>query len=142
MTLIDTVSKSPKDTALIAAAFGADLKKGDIVLLDGLLGAGKTHFVKGIAEALRIPDIITSPTFTIMNVYYGGALPLFHLDMYRVADADELFETGVEDFINSGEGITAIEWNKYDGFIGGGRVFRVGIERIDDERRKISISID
>jgi tRNA threonylcarbamoyladenosine biosynthesis protein TsaE len=123
---------------MIAKTFTKTLRAGDIVLLNGDLGAGKTHFAKGIAEGLGVRDNVTSPTFTIMNAYYGGKIPFFHLDMYRIEDEDDVFELGLEDFIFDGGGITVIEWNKYRDFKDN-RVFEVDIKRIDDESREIVI---
>ncbi|MDR2090474.1 MAG: tRNA (adenosine(37)-N6)-threonylcarbamoyltransferase complex ATPase subunit type 1 TsaE [Clostridiales bacterium] len=137
--LLSVISNSVFETLVIAKTFTKTLCPGDIVLLNGDLGAGKTHFAKGIAEGLEIRDNITSPTFTIMNAYYGGKIPFFHLDMYRIDNEDDVFELGLEEFIFDGGGITAIEWNKYRDFKGR-RVFEIDIKRIDDDTREIIIS--
>lgn len=136
--LLSVISNSVFETVMIAKTFTKTLRAGDIVLLNGDLGAGKTHFAKGIAEGLGVRDNVTSPTFTIMNAYYGGKIPFFHLDMYRIEDEDDVFELGLEDFIFDGGGITVIEWNKYRDFKDN-RVFEVDIKRIDDESREIVI---
>ena len=86
------------------------LKPGDIVCLSGDLGTGKTALTNGIAKALDINSYITSPTFTIVNEY-EGRLPLYHFDVYRIYDPDEMFDIGFEEYIN-GEGITIIEWGE------------------------------
>lgn len=75
------------------------------------LGAGKTAFTRGLAKGLDIPDRVTSPTFTIVNEYEGGRLPLFHFDMYRLSSADELFDIGWEDYLARG-GVCAVEWSE------------------------------
>ncbi|MPM40271.1 tRNA threonylcarbamoyladenosine biosynthesis protein TsaE [bioreactor metagenome] len=92
----------------IAKEFASVLKAGDTVAMFGDLGAGKTAFVKGIAQALHVPGYVTSPTFTIVNEYRGD-LPLYHFDMYRITDEDSLYQTGYFDYIES-DGICAIEW--------------------------------
>ena len=138
IVFFEIISCSEDDTLSAGAAFSKALKKGDVVLLNGTLGAGKTRFAKGLAQGLGIKDTVTSPTFSIMNVYYGGSLPFFHLDLYRIESADELFELGVEEYIRSGEGVAAIEWNKYEDF-GGQRVFDVNIETVNDGVRRITV---
>ena len=82
-----------------------------VVAFTGDLGAGKTAFVRGMARGLDIPQRVTSPTFTIVNEYEGGRLPLFHFDLYRLGSSDELFDIGWEDFLRRG-GICAVEWSE------------------------------
>ncbi|MDR3263668.1 MAG: tRNA (adenosine(37)-N6)-threonylcarbamoyltransferase complex ATPase subunit type 1 TsaE [Clostridiales bacterium] len=135
---LEIISNSVSETIDIAKTLTKTLRKGDIVLLNGDLGAGKTHFAKGIAEELGITDTVVSPTFTVMNVYYGGRTPFFHLDMYRIENEEEVFELGLEEFIFGGDGITAIEWNKYKSF-GNCRVFETDIYRTGDNTRRITI---
>ena len=91
------------------------MEPNDIVLLSGDLGAGKTRFTKGIALGLGIDDMITSPTFTLMNEYKGGRVPLYHYDMYRISSVDEIYELGLNDFFDE-NGVCVIEWNVFDGF--------------------------
>ncbi len=105
------ISRSLKDTESLAKRLADTLTGGEVVLLNGDLGAGKTTFTKGLAAALGIDDEVTSPTFTIMNVYEEGRLKLNHLDMYRIENEDDLYELGVEDAI-SNDAVTVIEWNK------------------------------
>jgi tRNA threonylcarbamoyladenosine biosynthesis protein TsaE len=99
---------SVEETVLLAIKLGRLLQRGDNICLIGDLGTGKTAFTGGIAKALNIDGYITSPTFTIVNEY-KGKLPLYHFDVYRINDPDEMFETGYEEYIN-GDGITVIEW--------------------------------
>ena len=87
------------------------LQGGAVVAFTGDLGAGKTAFVSGMAEGLGIEERVTSPTFTIVNEYEGGRLPLFHFDMYRLGSADELFDIGWEDYLARG-GVCAVEWSE------------------------------
>lgn len=102
-------SDSYEETQKIAAEFASKLNCGDIVTLDGDLGAGKTAFTGGLAKGLGISGYITSPTFTIVNEYHGGSIPLFHFDVYRLSSMDELYDIGWEDYICRG-GICVIEW--------------------------------
>lgn len=99
---------SVEETIELALKLGRILQRGDTVCLMGDLGTGKTAFTGGIAKALDIPGYITSPTFTIVNEY-EGKLPLYHFDVYRISDSDEMYETGYEEYIK-GDGITVIEW--------------------------------
>ena len=99
---------SVDETIELALKLGRILQRGDTVCLMGDLGTGKTAFTGGIAKALDISGYITSPTFTIINEY-EGKLPLYHFDVYRISDPDEMYETGYEEYIK-GDGITVIEW--------------------------------
>ena len=103
------ISHSPQDTFEHGRALGATLRGGEVLALDGELGAGKTQFVKGIAAGLGCPDDVTSPTFTLIHEYTGGRLPLFHFDFYRLATADEALQVGLDDYLGGG-GVIAIEW--------------------------------
>ena len=103
-------SNSPLETANIANAFAKTLKGGDVLCLNGDLGVGKTAFVQGLVKALGFEESISSPTFTIVNCYEGGRLPIYHFDVYRIDDCDEMYEVGFEEYVY-GSGITIIEWS-------------------------------
>ncbi len=122
-----------EETATLAKEFADTLTGGEIILLNGELGAGKTTFTKGIAKALGIEAEVTSPTFTIMNVYEDGRLKLNHLDMYRMQSADELEELGIDECFD-GESVCVIEWNKFETLYG--KVIEIDVEygEIEDER--------
>jgi tRNA threonylcarbamoyladenosine biosynthesis protein TsaE len=96
-------------TRALGAALGAQLAPGDVIALQGDLGAGKTNFVQGIAQGLGMTEDVTSPTFILANEYFSGRLPLYHIDAYRVADAAEADAFGLDDYLN-GDGVTVIEW--------------------------------
>ena len=104
-------SNSPQETEALGEELVKTLPPGAVVAFFGDLGAGKTAFVRGMARGLGITQRVTSPTFTIVNEYEGGALPLFHFDMYRLRSAEELFDIGWEDFLSRG-GICAVEWSE------------------------------
>jgi tRNA threonylcarbamoyladenosine biosynthesis protein TsaE len=97
----------------VAQAFGeswaADLVGGEIFALSGVLGAGKTQLVKGLARGLGFPGQVTSPTFTLVNEYIGGRLPLYHIDLYRVDSEQEAAAFGIEEYL-PGPGVTVVEW--------------------------------
>jgi len=109
---MEFISNHISETEALGGRLAAQLKPGSVLAFRGDLGAGKTAFVRGLARALGISDYVTSPTFTIVNEYEGGRLPLFHFDMYRLASADELFNIGWEDYLNRG-GICAVEWSEH-----------------------------
>ncbi|MCH5211444.1 MAG: tRNA (adenosine(37)-N6)-threonylcarbamoyltransferase complex ATPase subunit type 1 TsaE [Oscillospiraceae bacterium] len=106
--MIEYESYSYDDTAQIAAEFADTLNGGEFIAMYGDLGAGKTAFVQGLAKALGITQHVTSPTFTIVNEY-EGRLPLYHFDVYRIADPDEMYEIGYEDYLDAG-GVCIVEW--------------------------------
>lgn len=104
-------SSSVQETEALVRALAQHLTPGTVVAFTGDLGAGKTAFVRGMAQGLGIAQRVTSPTFTIVNEYEGGRLPLFHFDMYRLGSADDLFDIGWEDFLRRG-GVCAVEWSE------------------------------
>lgn len=106
------ISKSVEDTYALARKIAGRLKGGEVILLNGNLGAGKTTFTKGLAKALGIDEVVTSPTFTFMKEY-KGRLSLYHFDMYRAEDEDELYELGLSDYLYA-DGVCVIEWNKFE----------------------------
>src|SRR5579864_1389686 len=109
MTKSAILTRSEAETAAAGRKLAEDLSAGMIVLLTGDLGAGKTAFVRGVAEGLNIrPEDVNSPTFTIMQEYRGGRIPLFHVDLYRLNEAREVEELGLEEV--AAEGVLAVEW--------------------------------
>lgn len=102
-------SFSERDTFETAYRLGEQARAGDIFLLEGDLGVGKTVFAKGFAQGLGIEEPITSPTFTIIQEYSQGRIPLYHFDVYRIADVEEMYELGYEGYF-FGEGVCLIEW--------------------------------
>jgi len=112
MSVIGThTSYSEADTCLLAARLAHELTPGMVVAMVGDLGAGKTCFVRGLARTLGVPEEVpvTSPTFAIMNVYDQGRMPVYHFDLYRLADEDELEAVGFRDYVG-GTGVAVIEW--------------------------------
>ena len=108
---MEFVTNSPEETEELGERLGRALSPGDVVAFTGDLGAGKTAFVRGMAQGLGVAGRVTSPTFTIVNEYEGGRLPLFHFDMYRLGSSDELFDIGWEDYLARG-GVCAVEWSE------------------------------
>ena len=105
------ITNSPTETEALGAALAKVLQPGTIVAYRGDLGAGKTAFTRGMARGLGYAEPVTSPTYTIVNEYLGGRLPLFHFDMYRLSSSDDLWDIGWEDYLERG-GICAVEWSE------------------------------
>lgn len=131
------ISNSEHETELIGQRFAEGLPGGTVVAMYGDLGAGKTAFVRGMARGMGLDCRVSSPTFTIVNEYLGER-ELIHFDMYRLSDADELFDIGWEDYLSRGA-VCAVEWseNVQDAFFGDETVVR--IEKLGDEKRRITI---
>lgn len=103
------ISKSPEDTFAFGKQIGESVAPGSVLTLVGDLGVGKTVFTQGLAEGLGISDAVNSPTFTIVQIYEEGRIPLYHLDVYRIGDISEMDEIGYEDYFY-GDGVCLIEW--------------------------------
>ena len=137
---MEVISNSPRETEVLGEQLAARLSPGDIVAFTGDLGAGKTAFTRGLARGLGIEERVTSPTFTVVNEYEGGRLPLFHFDMYRLGSSDELFDIGWEDYLARG-GVCAVEWSEIIDDALEGTVIRVDIRRgSSDSQRIITIT--
>ncbi len=104
------ISNSESETRALGMAWGRAAGRGWLIGLDGDLGVGKTHLVKGIAAGLGIESPVTSPTFTLLNELEGGRLPLCHLDLYRLEGADAVREAGLEDYLFDESGVVVVEW--------------------------------
>lgn len=133
------VTNSPAETEALGQRLAETLQPGDVIAYTGDLGAGKTAFTRGLARGLGITERITSPTFTIVNEYLGGRLPLFHFDMYRLSSEEDLFGIGWEDYLDRG-GLCVVEWSeRVSGALGS--PVTVTIEKIpgSDQQRKITI---
>ena len=134
---LEFTSHSPEETERLGAALGRLLTAGDIIAYRGDLGAGKTAFTRGLARGLGCRELVTSPTYTIVNEYLGGRLPLFHFDMYRLASSDDLWDIGWEDYLERG-GVCAVEWseNVEDALEG---AITITIEKLGEDSRRITI---
>lgn len=134
---MEFITHSPAETEAVGQALGRVLTPGTVIAYRGDLGAGKTAFTRGLAKGLRCTELVTSPTYTIVNEYLSGRLPLFHFDMYRLRSADDLFDIGWDDYLERG-GICAVEWSEnvreaMDGAI------TVQIDKLSDDTRRITL---
>jgi tRNA threonylcarbamoyladenosine biosynthesis protein TsaE len=138
-------SSSEAETIALAKSFAATLQRGDVVALSGELGTGKTRFVKGVCEAFRAHNQVTSPSFIILNRYEGsdnrgGELLIYHLDLYRVKSVEEIYDIGFEEFFY-GDGICLIEWAELLGDLLPHRRYEVRLAYgAGEQERRIEIS--
>ena len=108
---MEFITHSPEETEKVGEALGRALRAGTVIAYEGDLGAGKTAFTRGLARGLGATEQVTSPTYTIVNEYLSGRMPLFHFDMYRLASAEDLWDIGWEDYLDRG-GVCAVEWSE------------------------------
>ena len=134
---MEFITHSPEETEKIGEALAKSLQPGTILAYRGDLGAGKTAFTRGLARGLGCKETVTSPTYTIVNEYLGGRLPLFHFDMYRLTSSDDLWDIGWEDYLDR-EGVCAVEWseNVQDAME---NAITVTIEKLGETTRRITI---
>lgn len=136
---MEYITNSPEETEELGRRLAAVLTPGSVVAYTGDLGAGKTAFTRGLARGLGIEGGVTSPTFTIVNEYEGGRMPLFHFDMYRLGGEEELFDIGWDDYLARG-GVCAVEWSENVAGALEGDAVRVDIRRgTHDQQRIISV---
>lgn len=134
---MEFITNSPEETEQIGERLAKKLTPGTVLAYRGDLGAGKTAFTRGLARGLGYREPVTSPTYTIVNEYLGGRLPLFHFDMYRLQGDDDLWDIGWEDYLDRG-GVCAVEWseNVPEAMAG---ALTVNIEKLGDTTRRITI---
>lgn len=131
---------SPEETERLGEELADSLREGDLVALTGELGGGKTRFVRGIAKGLGSRGFVKSPSFTIINIYEGGRLPLYHIDLYRIGRAGELHSAGLEEYLY-GNGVAAIEWaDKAPELLGECRI-TVSFSYAGENEREIEIRV-
>ena len=130
-------TNSPAQTEKVGAALAKILTPGTVIAYRGDLGAGKTAFTRGLAKGLGCGDMVTSPTYTIVNEYLSGRLPLFHFDMYRLSSSDDLWDIGWEDYLDRG-GVCAVEWSENVDDAMENAIY-VTIEKTGEDSRRITI---
>ena len=135
---MEFITNSPEETEAVGQTLGKILKPGTVLAYEGDLGAGKTAFTRGLARGLGATEQVTSPTYTIVNEYLSGRMPLFHFDMYRLASSDDLWDIGWEDYLERG-GVCAVEWseNVSDAMED---AIRVRIEKLSEDSRRITVT--
>ena len=131
------LTNSPAQTEAVGVALGKIIPPYSILAYRGDLGAGKTAFTRGLARGLGCTDLVTSPTYTIVNEYLSGRIPLFHFDMYRLASSDDLWDIGWEDYLDRG-GVCAVEWSENVDDAMENAVY-VTIEKLGEDTRRITL---
>lgn len=134
-------TNSAEETMQFAEKLAKVLDKGAVLLLHGDLGAGKTHFVKGFVKGIGSKSVVTSPTFTLLNIYDDGKLPIYHFDMYRLSSKEEAEEIGFNEYFdaNNSNGIVLVEWpEKVEGLITCPHI-NVQIKKLDENKREIIV---
>ncbi|MBQ4087983.1 MAG: tRNA (adenosine(37)-N6)-threonylcarbamoyltransferase complex ATPase subunit type 1 TsaE [Clostridia bacterium] len=132
------ISAGADDTQRIAAEIAGTISPGAVLCLRGEMGAGKTVFTTGLCRALGVSDYVTSPTFTVVNEYDGDAFRVYHFDMYRIEEEDELLEIGFEEYVSAG-GVCVIEWpQNVEGALPKHRT-EITIEKCGENERKITV---
>ncbi|MBR4109180.1 MAG: tRNA (adenosine(37)-N6)-threonylcarbamoyltransferase complex ATPase subunit type 1 TsaE [Oscillospiraceae bacterium] len=134
---MEFITHSPEETEKVGQVLGKILTPGTVLAYTGDLGAGKTAFTRGLARGLGATEQVTSPTYTIVNEYLSGRMPLFHFDMYRLTSREDLWDIGWEDYLERG-GVCAVEWseNVADALDG---AIRIHIQKTGEETRRIII---
>ncbi len=134
---MEFITSSPEETEALGEALGRQLQPGTVIAYRGDLGAGKTAFTRGLARGLGSTETVTSPTYTIVNEYLNGRLPLFHFDMYRLGSSEDLFDIGWEDYLDR-NGVCAVEWSENvadameDALV-------VSIRKLSEDERRITV---
>ena len=134
---MEFLTNSPEETERVGASLGEILPPGTVIAYEGDLGARKTAFTRGLARGLGYRDPVTSPTYTIVNEYLGGRIPLFHFDMYRLRSSDDLFDIGWEDYLDRG-GVCAVEWSENVDDAMEDALY-ITIEKLGEDARRITI---
>ena len=136
-----TITNSAAETRALGEKLASRLKAGDVVVLEGELGAGKSELARGIAKGLGVTETVTSPSFTILNVYESGRCPMYHFDWYRLESEEELYELGMDEYLG-GDGIAVIEWAERCPDAVPERCIRIRLEAAGEETRKIETEED
>ena len=134
---MEFITHNPAETEAVGAALARALHPGAVIAYRGDLGAGITAFTRGLARGLGCSEQVTSPTYTIVNEYLSGKMPLFHFDMYRLGSADDLWDIGWDDYLDR-MGVCAVEWSENVDEAMEDAIF-VTIEKLGDEDRRITI---
>lgn len=132
------ITHSPAETEAAAKKFAETLRGGEVLAFRGGMGAGKTAFVRGLADGLQVQGEVSSPTFALVHEY-PGKIPLYHFDMYRITDWDDLYSTGFFDYLDQPNAVLAIEWSEQIEDALPEHTIFITLEHLSDEERKITI---
>lgn len=132
------ITCSASETRAYGEKLAGSLHPGDVVILRGNLGAGKSELTRGIAKGLGVEETVTSPSFNILNVYESGRIPLYHFDWYRLNGTEELYELGMDEYL-SGEGVAVVEWPDRCPEAVPEKYIEITLFPLDEERRNIEM---
>ena len=138
MTERGMITRGAAETRELGLRLAGRLQAGDVVLLRGPLGAGKSELTRGIAEGLGVMETVTSPSFTILNVYESGRVPLYHFDWYRLESEEELYELGMDEYLG-GDGIAAVEWPEQCPEAVPETFLEIRLEPVGEEERRVTL---
>ena len=133
------ITNNAAETRELGTRLAEKLKAGDVILLEGELGAGKSELARGVARGLGVTETVTSPSFTILNVYESGRIPLYHFDWYRLESAEELYELGMDEYLG-GDGIAVVEWAERCPDAVPEDCIRIRLEATGEETRRITVN--
>lgn len=138
------ISKSPQETAKLAASIAEKMKKGGLLCLQGDLGTGKTTFTKGFMEKLGISNFsVKSPTYTYIREYPHSKTKVYHIDLYRIDDIDQLLVEEIQEILENDKNIVVIEWaDKLEGYLGNGKKITINFKYLNEESREINVKYD
>ncbi|MBO0794612.1 MAG: tRNA (adenosine(37)-N6)-threonylcarbamoyltransferase complex ATPase subunit type 1 TsaE [Ktedonobacteraceae bacterium] len=133
---LDIISHGPAQTQRLGMRLGELLRGGELILLDGQLGTGKTTFTQGLAKGMHINEVVSSPTFTLLKEYPGGQPPLYHFDLYRLDEPEEILDLGFEDYFY-GDGVCIVEWAGKADAVWGPELLRIRMRVINETKRSL-----
>ena len=136
---MEKICNNLEETKKLAFEFEKLLNGGEVIMLSGDLGAGKTTFTQSLAKAMGIEEAVTSPTFTLMNQYQGKKFKLYHFDMYRIEDIDEILETGLTEYFGNADAVCMIEWAENIKQLLPKNILKITIEKLGETKRKFCI---
>ena len=137
--MTEIICSNLDETQKLATEFAQSLFGGEVVTLSGDLGAGKTTFTQCLAKSLCITEPVTSPTFTLMNQYHSGKIKLYHFDMYRIEDIDEILETGLTEYFGEKDAVCIIEWAENIKPLLPKKLIKISIQKLGETQRKFII---
>lgn len=140
--IFSVVTNNENETMMVGEKLAKVTAMGTVITLTGDLGAGKTHFVKGFVRGMESDNLVTSPTFTLLNVYESGKMPVYHFDMYRLSSKEEAEELGFNEYfdISSLDGVTIVEWPEQVAGLIDMTHLEIKIEKLEGDKRKLTLS--
>ena len=133
------LTHNAQETQELGRKLAQQLRSGDVVVLDGDMGMGKSELARGIAKGLGVVETVTSPSFTILQMYTSGSIPLYHFDWYRIASVEEIYELSMEEYLG-GDGIALVEWASQAREIIPPTHLHIALQRVEENTRRITLT--